>query len=311
MNNDDFLAKCKSIDPSAEVDRNKNFEVIKTRLLKEEERYVMTRNKKIKRPAVAAALLAGVMLFSVAAYAAVPAVWRYFDTRVVQGEEFIAGFYIAEIDLPDGTTSIASGMNIDREALEAAGGGIAIVEVDGEEWVVLDELHLNNLEDGMALLQLDNVLLPGYLPEGFSFSKFTFPVNPNNHQYAWGNLPAAENARAYFTNEAGDVITIQIGNMHDMLTLGIASDQQGLEINGKSAVLSGSFLDDGQLALLENVALFEGYVFDESSPESVMASRNDGKPHLVVAYNGIVYGISAESQSITAYDLVRMAESMK
>lgn len=270
----------------------------------------MLGNKKIIRPAIAAALLAGVMLLSVVAYATAPMVWRYFDTRVVQGEEFVTGFYVVEFELPDGTISQGSGINIDREALEAAGGGAIIVEVEGEEWVILDELHLGNLKDGLALLQLDNVLVPGYLPKGFSFSRFTFPVNPNNHQFTWGDMRADELARIYFNNENGDVITFQIGAMLDNVTLGIANDQQGLEINGKSAVLSGILLNGGQLDALEGVTQFDGYVFDDS-PWSILAARNDGRPHLIISHNGIAYSISTDSQYLTGYDLVRMALSMK
>ena len=309
MNNDDFLAKCKSIDPSAEVDKKKNLEAIKTRLLNEEEQFAMMKNKKIIRPAAAAALLAGIISISAVAYAAVPMVWRYFDTRVVQGEEFVTEFFRGEVDLPDGTTSIGGGINIDREALEAAGGGAIIVEVDGVEEVYLDELHLYNLQDGLNLLQLDNVLLPSYLPEGFNFSRFTFPVNPNNHQYMLGTLPAAENALINFSNESGDVITIQIGPMPNM-TLSVPDGQQGFIINGKEAVLGGNLLSPEQIAAFEDVTLFEGYFFDETLP-MFGSSRNDGMSHLNVLHNGILYGIFPNNQNITSYDLLRIAESMK
>ena len=308
MNNDDFLAKCKSIDPSAEVDREKNLEFIKTKLL-EEEQFAMMRNKKIKRPAVAAALLAGVISLSVAAYAAVPMVWQYFDTRVVQGDEFVTDFFRGEITLPDGTTSVGGGINIDREALEAAGGGVIIVEVDGVEEVYLDELHLDNLQDGLDLLQLDNVLLPSYIPEGFSFSRFTFPVNPNNHQYMLGTLPAAENAFISFSNDMGDEINIQIGSMPNV-TLSNLDDQQGFLINGKSAVLDGDPITSEQLDTMEGVILFEEFFFDETLV-SFGSSRNDGIPSLNILHNGILYGISPNSTNITSYDLVRMAESME
>ena len=310
MNNEDFLAKCRSIDPSAEVDRGKNLDAIKTRLKKEEEQNIMSKNKKFRRPAVAAALLAGLLSLSIAVYAAAPAIWRYFDTRVVQGEEFVNNFFMGEIDMPDGTTSVGIGVDIDREALEAAGGGAVIVEVDGKEWVVLDELYFDNLEDGMALLQLDNALIPRYLPEGFSFSRFIFPVNPNNHQYSLGNLPAAESARVYFSNAYGDEIRLQIGNMPDDHTLGVLDGQQGLIINSMSAVLSNSALNADQLAALENITIFEGEVFDES-PFSVSGTNRLGTPQLSVMHNGIAYVFFTESQNVTACDLVRMAASMK
>jgi len=308
MNNDDFLAKCRSINPAAEVDRNKNLEAIKIRLMKEEQSIM--KNRRI-RPAIAAALLAGVMMLSVAAYAAVPAVWRYWDTRVVTGEEFVNYFIIAEFDLPDGTTSVASGIDIDREALTAAGGGVIIVEVEGAEMVFLDELHLDSIDEGIALLELDNVLRPSYLPEGFSFSRFTFPVNPNNHAYSWGDLPTAKTARIYFTNETGNIIAMQIGAMHEYVTLGTSDYHQAFYVDGMQAVLSGGFLSDEQLAAFGGVTLFDGYVFDESRPQSILAGRNDGLPHLVVTYNGVVYGISTDSPYVTAYDLVMMVQSMQ
>jgi len=312
MKDDAFLAKCKSIDPSAEVDFDKNLEAIKSRirLLTQKEQTNMTKNKKIKRPVAVAALLAGIMVLSAAVYAAAPMIMRYFDTRIVQGDEFVTDFFVGEFDLPDGTTSVISGSIIDREALEAAGRRAIIAEVNGEQWVLLDELHLDSMEDGMALLQLDDALIPGYLPNGFSFSRFTFPVNPNNHQYISGNIRAAELARVYFSNEDGDVISINIGAMIDMHTLAVSHGQQGLLINGKWAALSGNtLLSSEQLAALEGVALFEGEVFDDS-PWAVTAARNDGKPHLVVVYNDIVYSISSDSQYVTADDLVRIAASL-
>jgi len=313
--NNDFLAKCRSINPSAEIDRNKNLETIKEalkiRLLQEEEQLAMLRNRRIKRPAIATALVAAAtMMLSVAAYAAVPTIWRYFDTRVVTGEEFVNSFAIGEFDLPDGTTSTGGGIDIDRAALEAAGGGVVIVEVEGEEMIALDELHFDNLDEGLALLKLDNVLIPRDLPEGFAFSRLTFPVNPIYHQYAWGHLPTGENAHVFFSNNEGDVIQMMIAAMCDFHSLAVACDQQGLVINDKSAVLSGIPLSDEQLAAMEGVTIFDGYLFEER-PRSVMATRNDGKPHLVVEYNGIVYSFSAESHNVTPWDLVRMAMSMR
>jgi len=276
MNNDTFLAKCKSIDPSVEVDRKKNLEAIQNRILKEEQS-AMLKNKKIRRPVVAAAVIAAVLSISAVAYAAMPAIWRHFDTAVVQGEEFVNELVVAEVDIPDGTTSVFFDINIDEEALEAADGAPIVIEVDGEEWVYLDELHFDNLEDGLALLQLD-VLLPTYLPEGFSFSRFTFPVNPNNHRYMMGVLPAAQQAIIHYVNEAGDSIVIQIGAVSPDTMLGVSERSQSLTINGKAARLGTGF---------------------------------DGVSSLSVLHNGILYGIWPENDGVTSYDLVRMAESME
>jgi len=67
MKNDDFLTMCKSIDPSAAVNREKNLATIKTRLKKEQ--FIM---KKHKRPFVAVAVIAAVLTLSLAVYATVP-----------------------------------------------------------------------------------------------------------------------------------------------------------------------------------------------------------------------------------------------
>lgn len=70
MKNDDFLAMCKSINPSSEVDKAKNLEAIKLKL---EEQNTM-KNKRIKRPLAVAAIFAAVMAFSLAVYAVAPVI---------------------------------------------------------------------------------------------------------------------------------------------------------------------------------------------------------------------------------------------
>jgi len=304
-----FLAECRKIDPSAEVDREKSLDAIRAQILKEEEQNGMLKNKRFRRPAVAAALLAGVLSLTAAVYAASPLVWRYFDTSVVQGQEFVTDLFIGEVDLPDGTTSVGGSIKIDREALEAAGGGAVIIDVDGEEWVVLDELHLDSLDEGMELLQLD-ALLPDVLPDGFHFSRFTFSVNPNIHRYAFGEMPAAQSARIYFSNDADEVISFTVNAMPDDMALGILDGQQGLLINGKQAVLSGSILTDEQLASFTGITLLDAESFDTDAP-AVAGSHRFGLPHLNVLHDGISYSFFTLSRHVTAYDLVRMAQSMK
>jgi len=308
MKNDDFLAMCKSIDPSVEVDRKKNLEEIKTRLLKEEEQNIMINSKKVRRPAVIAAALIAVMSFSAVVYAAVPAVWRLFDTQVIQGEEFVNDFFIGEVTLPDGTTSVGGGIDIDREALEAAGGGAVIVEVDGEEWVYLDELHFDDLEEGLALLQLENVLIPTHLPEGFSFSRFTFPVNPNVHPYMLGILPSAKHAFVYFAN-GDDIIQLQIGYA-DGMTWGAADwlGQQAVTINGNEAVLQNGSLSAEELDRLERTMPRD---WTHILSDVFSGDDRDGMTALSLTANDISYSIRSESSNVTLYDLVRMAESME
>ena len=303
MNNDVFLAKCKSINPSVEVDRKKNLEAIQNRILKEEEQSAMLRNKNIRRSAVVAALLAGVLSLSVAAYAAAPVIWRHFDTSVVQGEEFVNEFVVAEIGLPDGTTSDVLDVNINREALETAGSEPIILEVEGEEWVYLDELHFNNIEDGLALLQLENILLPDYLPEGFSFSRFTFPVNPNNHQYRLGVIPSAEIAYVFFSN-GDDTILLQLSNLGtSRIAPSIERGQQGVRINGNETRLSGSLSTD-EYSRLERTVLTHGI------NDGISGDRDF--PFLTMMIGDTAHSLQAMSpNTVTLYDLVRMAESMQ
>ena len=310
MINDDFLAKCRSLNPSAEIDREKNRKIIKTRLL-ERENIDMLKNKRVRRPVVAAAVLAGILSLSVIAYAAVPAVWRYFNTEVTQGEEFVTDFWMGEIDLPDGTTSVGGGINIDREALEAAGGGAVIVEVDGEEWVMLDELHIDSIEEGLALLQIENPLIPRLLPEGFAFYRFTFPVNPNIHQYMSGTLPAAKNAFIHYTNGER---TIQLHIVYVGTTSGIKASydlgQQSLIINGNKVVLSESLTDD-EFTRIEGVIPYDSSTSWDDFDSSFGSSPAPWSEMIFVMIqsNGVLYSLNSEDVSL--YDLVRMAASMK
>jgi len=307
MSNDDFLAKCKSIDPSAEVDRIKNLAAIKNRLLKEEEQYIMLTNKKIRRPAIAAVLLTCILSLSVAVYAAAPIVWRYFDTRVIQGGEFVNDFFVGEVDLPDGTTSIGGNINIDREALEAAGGGAVIVEVDGEEWVILDELHLNNLEEALALLEIETPLLPQYLPKGFAFSSFVFPVNPLLHEKASGSIISAEFAYIYYS-DGNDTIRLQIMSGMENLTLWATEDQQALLINTHEAVLMSGVLTDEELARLDGVMInnYRNYELN-----SIGGTTLDESKMISLLVNGVGYSLFTQSINVSNYDLVKIAASLR
>lgn len=307
MKNDDFLAKCKNLDPSADVDREKGRIAIKNRLLLEKGNVNMRKNKRMRRPAFVAAVLAIMLSVSAVVYATVPAIWRHFDTRVVQGEEFVDDFWMAEIDMPDGTTSVGGGLAINREALEAAGGGVIIVEVDGEEWVMLDELHLDNLEDGLTLLQLD-ALLPEFLPEGFAFSKLTFPVNPKNHDYMAGTLRAAGRASIEFVS-GNDIIYLQIGYIGTMMGLqaSVDSGQQPLFINGNKTVLSHT------LSFEEILGLDGVTIYDYSTNWDDFAASIGSFYHTGVAVWTIVDGVAytLRSETVSLYDLVRMAASMR
>lgn len=310
MRHDEFLAKCRNIDPSAEIDRAKNLEHIKLRLIEEEEKLIMIKPNRLKKPSVVAAALVAVLSLSVVAYAAAPAIWRHFDTGVVQGEEFVTDFFVAEIDMPDGTTSVGMGIDVDREAHQAAGGGVIILEVDGEEWVYLDELHFDNLDDGLALLQIDNLLLPGYLPQGFAFDRLTFPVNPNYHTYRLGTLPAAENAFIYFRN--GDSsIQMQVGSWDSNVGISAHPEfgQQALFINGSKAVIMTGSLTESELSRLEGVELYNDSTNWDNYDGMFGGGSEPGVSTVTILTDNIMY--SFRSADVKHYELVKMVASMK
>jgi len=309
MRHDEFLAKCRNIDPSAEIDRAKNLEHIKLRLIEEEEKLNMMKPNRLKKPSVVAAALVAVLSLSVVAYAAAPAIWRHFDTGVVQGEEFVTDFFVAEIDMPDGTTSVGMAIDVDREAHQAADGGAIILEVDGEEWVYLDELHFDNLDDGLALLQIDNLLLPSYLPQGFAFDRLTFPVNPLEHTYMLGIMPAAENAFIYFRN-GGNSIQLQVGTWDSNVAIAAMSDfgQQALFINGNKAVLIGT-LTDNELSMLDGVTLYDESTNWENYDGSFGRGSDPEVVSVTIISNNVMYSLT--SADVTPYELVKMAASMK
>ena len=302
MNNDVFLAKCKRINPSVEVDRKKNLEAIQNKLLKQEEQLNMQNNKKIRRPAAAIALLAGILSLSVMAYAAAPAIWRYFDTSVVRGEEFVNEFNVADVDLPDGTTSDLIHTNIDYDAVQDADSEPIIFEVDGEMWIYLDELNFDNIQDGLALLQLENVLVPSYLPGGFSFSRFTFPVNPHIHQYRLGVIPSNEIAYVFYSN-GEDTVLLQLSKLGSSRVAPLYErGQQGVSINGNEAVLSGSLSAD-EYSRLERTVLTLG------TNDGISGDRYF--PFLTMIVGDTVYSLQAMRENVvTVYDLVKMAESI-
>jgi hypothetical protein len=203
VNNDDFLAKCRSLDPSVGIDHEKNREIIRTRI-KNEEQIDMMKNKRVRRPVMAAAVLAAVLSLSVVAYAAVPAIWRLIDANVLQGEEFVPNLQLVETENANGTVSqsVQGITPFDFEAYIAAGGGEITVEVNGEPQVLLDEINFNTLEDLKNTLRTldEGILLPTSLPEGFTFSKAHYPINPLIH-----DVPASWYLKIEYTN-GNDII---------------------------------------------------------------------------------------------------------
>jgi len=244
MTDKEFLEKCRNVDFSVDCDVENNLKALKERLLlSEEENINMVKNRRFKRPAAVAAAIAAVLSLTVAV-AAAPSIWRYLDTRVMEGEEFLSEFVVKQSE--EGYT--ITGMSIDRDALDAAGGGAIVVEVEGETMVLSDELHLDSIEEALELLEIDNPLLPSYLPEGFAFERATFPVNPLNHPDQVGSATILN--IQYTDGEA--TILLMVMAWDESGGMSIFGDQRDITVNGHMAAVA----DGGLKAIINNVAYF-------------------------------------------------------
>jgi len=132
------------------------------------------KNKRMIKPsiAIAAALIATLSL-SVVAFG--EPVWRYLQTRVVEGEQYITDYFLKES--ADGY--LVAGSMTPAEGFE---DGRIVVEIEGELHVLRDPLNLTDINEALALFAGDEVpMLPTYLPEGFVFENAQFPVCPINN----------------------------------------------------------------------------------------------------------------------------------
>ena len=165
----EFLAKCRDVDFSAESKNfEKNLDVLKEKLLRNnEEEYVVLKTRKLKKPiAVAAALI---LVLSMSAFAFGEPVWRYLETRIIQGEQYV--HYFAAWEAAPYTSMIQ--MTIDPNAQ-----GPIVVEIDGAIVLLQDASHFYDLETALSHLDIENPMFPAYLPEGFAFERATFNVCP-------------------------------------------------------------------------------------------------------------------------------------
>jgi len=216
----EFLNKCREIDFSAEsVNYENNLESLKSKLTNKE-RFIVSRVKKM--PVAVAAALAVVLSLSVVALAATA--WRYLDTRIIQGEEYVRHFSMQEAT--DGSGFTVGSIDIDPNA-----SGPIIAEVDGEEVVLWDAHDYDDLDTALARLatSLGNVKMPAYLPEGFTFEQATYHANVTALQinYSFG----------------GQQLSVRIGHYPE--EWGIpqwSSTFEEIEINGWSGKTGGGAL---------------------------------------------------------------------
>ena len=174
----EFLEKCRDIDFSAEsANYEKNLKTLKTNLINKEN---LAMKKSLKMPFAVAASLAVALSLTVVGLAATA--WRYLDTRIIEGEEYVHNFVVKESE--DGYYQIW-GAEIDPDAT-----GTIVAEVDGEEVVLLDAHHYDDLDEALARLgtTLDTIKMPAYLPDGFTFEQATYHANVTalNISYKYG-----------------------------------------------------------------------------------------------------------------------------
>ena len=224
---EEFLAKCRDINFSADNHNEKNLVELKKKLLKiKEENAMMMKNRGLKKPAIAIVAALTVTL-SLTAVALGDQVWRYLQTRVVEGEELVEEFFVKELD--ENTT--ISGITFSPDARD---GGRIVVEVEGELRVIQDESHFDNLAEALNLFVVDNPLLPSSLPEGYVFDKATFPVCPVKN-------PDQEDAADFIIlkySDGHDSIYIQVSHYPEIWgTPQMMENPKEVVVNGRTAAI--------------------------------------------------------------------------
>jgi len=263
MKNDVFVDKCRHIASSIEVNHEKNLEAIKSKLLTEKENVDMFRNKKVRRPAVAAAVLVAVLSISAVVYAAVPIIWRNVDVAVTDGEQYVQSI-LAKIS-EDGTHGVVGGYFTENP-------GRVVIDAEGTRTVFNDGVQPHDLEEALAILQLSNVVLPAYLPYGFTVTAFAYPTADFDPY----NILAMNHISIMYSNKYDDVITLMVASHEENFVLSASEENAFTRIEIYSFY---AFLGENQLVL-----------FDADS--------------------GVVYRFSS-SPGVANSALVRMAESMK
>lgn len=232
MSHKDFLEMCKAFDPSAEVDKARQLENIKTKL-NQKECVDMNKNRRMKKPAVAIlAAVVGVVTLSAGVLAAVNGNWRHLEVRVLEGEQYVNEITMARKESPDG--DVLSGMiDIDRDATSPI-----IIEVDGVAEVLQDITIVYDLDEALAKLSID-VLQPAYLPEGFAFSHARFLVDPIRNP---DHSSAGKNVEIFFNNDDQE---LRLTVMHYPAEWGMpqwSATYEDLEINNMPARIGGIVL---------------------------------------------------------------------
>jgi len=255
INDKNFLEMCKAHDLSADVDAAKQLPAIKTKL-QEEEIMTMKNERRFKKPIVAlVAVLVGLLSLSAVAFAAVPALVRYLDARVVEGHDYVAHFAVREYELYGEYEDMEYEGNVVVWELEwAERPGIRpteriVVEVDGDEYVLMDIMILYDLDEALSLFAKPNVALPTNLPDGFAFDHARFNTCPCRDVE---ELRASHDITIAFSN-GQDTVSITIVHFHGMEweLRNWSDNMEYLDINGNQGAIA-----DGMLAFFINDTMY-------------------------------------------------------
>jgi len=241
---DDFLAKCRNIDFSADSkNKEKNLEMLKSKLINENEKGIIHMKKRFKRPIAVAACFIAVLAISTAAFG--QDVVNYIRTTML-GEH--VSFVVPVIDrntVPIATLDGESFFNLDDEKrayLEDS--GILCPESDAEFVLVTapnpnDLLTFADAQEGRSHFITD-ALLPTYTPEGFEFRHIFYFVESLEELQEYG---ANMFMGVVFSNST-DEISMQIRYMTEetgfMVTA--SEDMHTIEVSGHEAVVDGNML---------------------------------------------------------------------
>lgn len=189
------------------------------------------KNIKFKKPIVAAAALLLTTL-SVGAVAYGSELWRQHQTRIVEGHNYVSDFTMKTS--PDGYT--ISGIELTGTEM-----GRVVVEIDGEEQVMSDPIHFDNLGDALALFAgAETPAVPSFLPDGFEFVRAWMPLNPiTNPDLEW----AGTQLYIMFGN-ASEEIVMEVRHNPEEWGLPIWGALDEITINGRQALVG-----DGAIAV--------------------------------------------------------------
>ena len=269
MNNDNldakFIEKCRSIDFSVEsANRERNLEVLKTKLLTINAERENKMNRKMRRPVAIAAVVAAVICLSMGVVYGQD-LWRivrsvtlgnhanftvYEDTTVPGPEAFkIPDEFVGQVYDKDGNLLThfpryegiynADGEQLVTMYIDDTLKITTLAESRGQ--MIADLLTFTDLEEGHSHFITD-VLMPSWLPEGYTFQYITYFVDSLE---ILESEPEARKYMSVYYGNGKDMISSQVRFMDEYTAFeaGGSADIQELKINGYDAVLDGNVLN--------------------------------------------------------------------